>query len=749
MIQPIRTGWIVCVFLGLLAINTSMRAVPQTGWVQLGSATEHIPIRDLIYDRTGHTVIEITIPGIEICYQMHQGIDYQKVSLPVGGMTHEIGKPCLPLITELVAIPNQGDVTVRVLDIQTTTIPNVNVYPFLEPPMRDGVNSEPDFVLDEEIYQSYHPYPSEWANALPPVIWRDVRLAPVVVQPVRWNPATKELTVATRLRIAVETNGSDGPTVKSRQSSTISTRYAQMYADRIINWNSCRLDLASEGSLLIVTHPNFANSLIPFTNWKHRKGFQTTLVTLDEISTNPTNTAIKEYIQNAYYTWDTPPEYVILVGDYNLVPWWNGVNNSKTDHNYSTLEGDDFLPDVVMARFSVETIAECDTLVRKLVDYERNPYLTETGWFDAGMVTASDDGVDPENGLKVRQILINAGFDVVDLFQQPMSNQLGNVTSALNSGRSWAFYIGHGNATSWLSIDPFFSNFDINTMINGQKLPAVVSIACANADLDYSGGDCFGETWMTTAANRGACNFLGFTENCVFFYTDTLGLGIMRSHFEQDVSYFGNNVDYGRVYMYQAFPEGSGGYCERTMQQAMLLGDPTQLVWSDNPGLLSVNHPTEIATGTDSILVTVTMEGSGLENAMVCVMMELDSIYEVGMTDSTGSVSLAISPQAPGEIHLTVTSPNARPYESIIAVNPPNVAPAITDLTATIQHHDIYLSWSPRSDAYEYRIYRSPDPNFEPHPDFLIATTARSYYQDSNVILTHEKLFYLIVAISE
>ena len=675
----------VRVIFGIWLGGNAVLAIPQTGWMAFGVSSERMPTREVISDQAGMTVLEITIPGMQIEERTQQGIDYQQVSLPYGGTCSEVGKPALPLITELVAIPDQGEVTVKVLAIETTTITDVQIYPFLEPPLRNGQQSDAEFVLDKEVYQGRKLYPTEWVRCGNPVIWRDVRLAPVVIQPCRWNPETKELLVATRLRIEVQTSGTGGESVKERRpfvsgedtrhhGVAISGRYAKMYQDRVINWNSNSegMDLASEGQLLVITHPDFYNSILPFANWKHRKGFLTTVVSLDQISTHPTPSDIKDFIRNAYTTWDTPPEYVILVGDYNFVPMWNGLEDSKTDHPYSLLEGNDYLPDVVMARFSVETAQECDVLVTKLVNYEHNPYLIENGWYDAGTVIASDEGVDPENGLKVRQMLLDAEFSIVDLFQQPVSNQASNVVEALNDGRSWVFYIGHGNSTSWASTNPYFTNIHISSLTNDGKLPAIISIACENANLDYAGGDCFAETWMTTASNRGASNIMAFTENVAFYYSDTLGLGIMRSHFEDENPYFGNNVDFGRIYMYQSFPEGSGGTCERTMQQAILIGDPTQLVWSDVPRTMVVNHPSEIPVGTNQLSVNVYKDGMPLEDAMVCAMMESGNLYQVGLTNGAGIVSLPINLPAPGELELTVTHQNALPYETSIEVTPAN-----------------------------------------------------------------------------
>ena len=48
-------------------------------------------------------------------------------------------------------------------------------------------------------------------------------------------------------------------------------------------------------------------------NWRKQQGYEVTLVSTNE--TGNSANSIKNYIEDAYYSWENPPEYVCLIGD--------------------------------------------------------------------------------------------------------------------------------------------------------------------------------------------------------------------------------------------------------------------------------------------------------------------------------------------------------------------------------------------------------------------------------------------------
>ena len=91
----------------------------------------------------------------------------------------------------------------------------------------------------------------------------------------------------------------------------------------------------------------------PLLRWKEKLGFQTKLVFIDDIGTTAND--IKDYLQNAYDTWENPPEFVVLVGDVSgfiVIPAFYVEGSyppgswDVSDHNYTLLDGDDYFPDI-------------------------------------------------------------------------------------------------------------------------------------------------------------------------------------------------------------------------------------------------------------------------------------------------------------------------------------------------------------------------------------------------------------------
>ena len=84
-------------------------------------------------------------------------------------------------------------------------------------------------------------------------------------------------------------------------------------------------------------------------NWRHKAGFVVNFASTN--TTGSSASAIKNYIQNAYHTFNPPPEYVALVGDvdgsYSVATYYEGHghnsygNECEGDHPYSQLDGTD------------------------------------------------------------------------------------------------------------------------------------------------------------------------------------------------------------------------------------------------------------------------------------------------------------------------------------------------------------------------------------------------------------------------
>ena len=74
--------------------------------------------------------------------------------------------------------------------------------------------------------------------------------------------------------------------------------------------------------------------------WRHKQGYEVTVIPTSESGSSESQ--INNYISNAYYVWDNPPEIVGLVGDvggsYNIecdyYNWGNYSGSSDVKYTY-------------------------------------------------------------------------------------------------------------------------------------------------------------------------------------------------------------------------------------------------------------------------------------------------------------------------------------------------------------------------------------------------------------------------------
>ena len=127
-------------------------------------------------------------------------------------------------------------------------------------------------------------------------------------------------------------------------------------------------------------------------DWKKRVGYDVQFVSSSNVVNNRNN--LKNYIDDAYENWENPPVHVTIVGDadgnYDIPTWSESYSgyNGEGDHPYTTLEGNDPYPEVLIGRISFSTSSHLNTIISKTVNYESNPYMNEN-WFQRACLVLS------------------------------------------------------------------------------------------------------------------------------------------------------------------------------------------------------------------------------------------------------------------------------------------------------------------------------------------------------------------------
>ena len=666
---------VLSVLLALVAGNVLARR-----WVPFEpGAREHAAEFRVLSSNSQRTIVELDATGLYVEDVRENGRAFQQVDLGMGGggALTEVGAPQLPVAARFIAVPDDKDVKVSVLEVDEAVLSGYSVYPAQAPLPEDQPAS--GFVIDDRRYATDELYPSANARASEPMVMRDFRLVQLVLQPARFNPVSGELRVARKLVVELRYEGYSNVNVKTRHQQRCSRTFEPLYRDFIANYEYVRSPKrAEDGSYLIITNDDFAGAVAPFAAWKQRKGWRTRVVTTTEIGGNDT-AHIDACIADAYNNWSYPPDYVLLVGDapdHVRCCHWPGESDAS-DLKYSLQEGDDLLADLMIARVSVRTPAEAEAVLNKLYKYERDPYMENTEWFGKVCAVAGYEGNTRfwTVVIRARNYMMDRPFVQFDtLFERWGLNTAQGLTDSLNLGRSWMLYRGHGLETGWHNIDPSWSNSDVSALSNGRMVPMVIGPTCLSGDFDES-QDCHAEAWLKAGEEKGGCGYFGASEVSYSGYNDSLAAGTLMSYVDSLHYTFAQCTQWGKLFMLQAYPLPNN-ISEEEIYMFNNLGDPELGVWSAVPQELSVTHPPTVLVGAYPFNVTVEADDDPVEGALACVMSTADTtVYHVGHTNAAGQVSFTLNATMVGDsIFVTVTGRNLETYLGAAITIAPNSA---------------------------------------------------------------------------
>lgn len=303
---------------------------------------------------------------------------------------------------------------------------------------------------------------------------------------------------------------------------------------------------------LIICPTTFKPAAQKLANWKRRLGYNVTIQDRDSIFlSSPQNiySIIKqEYTYNSGSENTNNLEYVLLLGGgFHITPWQGKfkAENKKyyTDFYFACLDGDnDYIPDVTIGRLPAHNLDEANTMVDKTIQYEKNPPLSSSTYFNSGIhiskfypkqspavtpgvsntypgitsdIIAQDDLsiynpdiYEDRHFVKTSESILNylSTYNIIreyyasenanpkmysDVFSdgEAMPTYLHkptfawnasaqSIANSINNGSSYILYRGHGQINSWA--EELFSNSNIGSLSNYTQLPVIFNITCLN-----------------------------------------------------------------------------------------------------------------------------------------------------------------------------------------------------------------------------------------------------------------------------
>lgn len=332
----------------------------------------------------------------------------------------------------------------------------------------------------------------------------------------------------------------------------------------------------------------------------------------------PQPEAVQAFLRYAYVNWQKPaPTFVGLLGDASLDPNFYTLGSNKrnfifsignpvSDNRLVCFDGpEDFLPDMFIGRLSAETPEQAQTLVDKIVAYERAEVgdWNKTFIFLNGGINSVEQGTFRQQSESLIAKNVEAApvrGRAVRIYKTTPDRVLGElrpeIISAIDAGAGLMTFSGHAASQNW---ELMFVNADVADLSNREAQPFIASMTChtarfANADLNS-----FGEAFVRPL-DKGAIAFWG-TAGFGFSFQDGVLLDSLYASFARDtVRYVGVATTLAKLGLWKAF--GSFSININTIDQYTLLGDPAlQLALPTAPDLaitpaditVTPNAPTE------------------------------------------------------------------------------------------------------------------------------------------------------------
>ncbi len=179
-------------------------------------------------------ILEVTIPDwIERDINAASG-SYKAFTFKDAELLGEIGTPQLPVKTLTLGVPQNGDMSVQVLDFDSETLPNTRLapIPYIK---RTDMDVQYTFEPDERVYQQNENFPAAVVSAGEPYPFRSQRLVKLQVFPLHYQPLQNTVRKYNRIRLQVTFTGNvnNSPQIQPQENEFV-------YEKLLLNYEQAR-----------------------------------------------------------------------------------------------------------------------------------------------------------------------------------------------------------------------------------------------------------------------------------------------------------------------------------------------------------------------------------------------------------------------------------------------------------------------------------------------------------------------------
>ncbi len=669
-----------------------------------------------------------------------EGVKYDLLNIKGFAKMGQVGAPALPAHNEIVAMPRGADAKIVLVNTEYYEYEGFMIHPALEPARDTWGAPEPEFWIDEQVYTANEFFPKNIVEVTHVKLSRGTPLAVVQARPVQFNPVTGVIRVYTNIEYRIEYEGAASSF--SEIASTNSLHYTNLLKRSVINSDNipdgitATDDKAGEKNYIIITHDEYLSAANDLANWKRQMGYTVEVVS----QSSWTATQVKTEIENRYNAWTPKPDYFVIIGDHTgsyAIPGQIEQDPSygddfATDLYFACMDGgSDWHPDIAHGRISVSSSTEAQTVVDKIIDYEKTPptdasfytnilncaqyqddendgyatrrfchtsenirdYLQDIHGYTASRVyytetTASVTSLRYNNGYYSNGELLpselrNASFN--------WSGDEDDISAEINAGKFLVFHRDHGYTGGIGWAHPFFLSNNtygypdnVAALTNGNEQPVLFSMNCHTGEFQLD--NCFAEEFLRVD-NKGAVGVVAAAYYSYSGFNDALSLGMVDAIW----------ADPG---VYPVFGSGGTGsnYTIGTTNAMYTMGDVVNqglyameqnwngasssnnyqyelFHWFGDPAMKiwTANPNTSAITATHTSTIDcagTSFSISGSTAGAIATLVYNSELIGETILDGSGAGSIPYTILVPGStVILTISKHNCKPYVASLSIS--------------------------------------------------------------------------------
>ena len=646
-------------------------------------------------------------------YKVKELGDYQVINFKGTLQTGRVGEPTLPYHSVSLLLP-PGEVieSVNIIHTNETEITGqFQLYP-KQPVRKISMGKSGKFIKNMQVYSTDAEYPTSIINKAKTMFMNGYSFAVSTFTPLKYNPVKGKATFFKEITIQIHTKPGSNSILENLSSSYRVIKRVKNFAQNpeLIFQYPQKNKSPDDYQMLIVTPSMFENEYQDLIDLYLVRGIKTKVVTQEFINSSAlgldVQLKIRNYIIQEYQNHGI--EYVLLGGDTELIPHrgFHAVvesggrlvvdNGIPADLYYSALDGswndnhnelwgeigeDDLLPEISIARFTINNHADLTIMLHKTISYQDMPVTGELQspllaaellW--SNPVTWGGDYLDLLIGHKEDNGYITDGIPVEHDIKKLYDRENGHWNSddliqLINEGYSFLHHDGHSNFTynmRMYSSQITNNNFSMVNGVNHNYIP-VYTNGCNCGGFDYD--DCIGERMVNI--DNFAVAFIGNSRSGWFNEGTTEGPGIHLHREFTDALYGNRSGRIGDAHLeskidtapwVNALDQYEEGAIRWNFYACNVLGDPAMSIWTDEPIAVQADYPQSVSVDMASFKVNV-RNCSNPAEGLNCVLFKDGVLYGVGTTDVAGNAEIGYEPTliTEGEAELIISGYNCLP----------------------------------------------------------------------------------------